>query len=111
MKNLKKLIVAFIFSGLMAPLAAPVAHGATGGSSKPLSVCTDAEQKPKSGDIDVLLLMDNSKSLESKKNGNTPTDPDGKRFTAVGDLLGSLGSLTESTESQKGVTINFGMIS
>ena len=111
MRNLKKLIVAFIFSGLMAPLAAPVAHGATGGSSKPLSVCTDAEQKPKSGDIDVLLLMDNSKSLESKKNGNTPTDPDGKRFTAVGDLLGSLGSLTESTESQKGVTINFGMIS
>lgn len=111
MKNLKKLIVTFILSAIIAPLAAPVAHGASSGSSKPLSVCTDAEKKPKIGDIDVLLLMDNSKSLESKKNGNTPTDPDGKRFIAVGDLLGSLGSLTESTESQKGASINFGMIS
>lgn len=111
MKRARKLFVTFVLGVLFAPLAAPVAHGATGAASKPLSVCTDAEQVSKTGDIDVLLLMDNSKSLESKKNGNTPTDPDGKRFIAVGDLLESLGSLTKSTESQNGASINFGMIS
>ena len=111
MRNLKKLIVAFIFSGLMALLAAPVAHGESSGSSKPLSVCTDDNQKPKTGgDVDVLLLMDNSRSLNSKKDPKSSTDPTGKRFIAVGDLLESLGSLTDGTESQ-GLSINFGMIS
>ena len=112
MRNLKKLIVAFIFSGLMAPLAAPVAHGESGGPSKPLSVCTDAELKQKNIDkVDVLLLMDNSKSLKSAKGRENSTDYDGKRFDAVGDLLESLASLTESSQSQEGVSINFGMVS
>ena len=111
MKNLKKIVVTFILGAIIAPLAAPVAHGAASSSSKPLSVCTDVAGKPKSGDIDVLLLMDNSKSLNSKKDPKSSTDPEGKRFLAVEDLLESLGSLTESSRSQKGATINFGMIS
>jgi hypothetical protein len=112
MKNLKRLIVAFILVAIIAPLAAPVAYGESGGPSKPLSVCTDAEQKQKNIDkVDVLLLMDNSRSLKSAKGRDNSTDFYGERFAAVGDLLESLASLTESSESQEGVSIDFGMVS
>lgn len=78
---------------------------------KPLSVCQDSNGVRRVADLDVILLMDNSKSLETTKKGARPTDPDGLRFRAVRDLLVSLEGLKKGSSQQKGVPINFGMIS
>jgi hypothetical protein len=92
--------------------AGSAAHAtAATGAKKPLSVCTDRNGTRRVADLDVVLLMDNSKSLETTKKGAKPTDPSGRRFTAVRDLLVSLEGLTKGTDGQKGVPINFGMIS
>lgn len=79
--------------------------------AKPLSVCTDKNGTRRVADLDVVLLMDNSKSLETTKKGARPTDKDGLRFRAVRDLLVSLEGLRDGSGGQKGVPINFGMIS
>jgi hypothetical protein len=83
-------------------------RAAVAAESKNLSVCIDADGKPLAGAIDVVLLLDNSRSLNSEK--ATPTDPKNMRYDAVRELLVSLGSVGEGGEEQKEADINFGMI-
>ena len=54
--------------------------------------------------VDLLLLFDNSKSLNSKV--KPPTDKDGKRFDAVESMLTAIGSAVNGSEAE----VNFGLI-
>lgn len=92
-----------------APVLAASRVGAMTGDEQALSVCTDEDGRQKTGPIDLLLLLDNSKSLNTSS-GNA-TDPQNKRFDAIRDLLVSLGEVAKGNEEQKGVDINFGMVS
>jgi hypothetical protein len=76
---------------------------------KGLSVCTDVDGRQKTGPIDVLLLLDNSKSLNTAS--GSATDPENRRFDAIRDLLVSLDQVSKGNEEQKGVDINFGLVS
>lgn len=70
------------------------------------SICKDDD-----GDaikkIDLLLLLDNSTSLSAKRDGKNPTDPEGRRFTALGNMLTAIGGTAERNE----LSVRFGVIS
>jgi hypothetical protein len=79
-------------------------------SSKPLTVCRDADGNTKTGELDVLLLLDNSKSLNSTRNDRTPSDRNDDRYKAIGEMLKSLGEVSGKDDDRKGVLINFGVV-
>jgi len=64
----------------------------------PPTICKDANGVTKSGDLDVLLLLDNSKSLSE-------SDEEGERFDAIKLLLESL-----ANSERKNSFNNFGLI-
>lgn len=68
---------------------------------EPPTVCQDQNGQLKRGQIDVLVLMDNSGSLEAKN--QAPTDPSGLRFSALDDFIDNYAQL--SSEGK-----NFGLI-
>ena len=76
-----------------------------------LKVCQDAAGNTKTGALDVILLLDNSKSLSSTKNGNVPTDKGNERYGAISEMLKSLGEVSGGKDGREGVGINFGVIS
>ena len=75
---------------------------------KQLEICLDSNGQQKSGEIDVVLLLDNSKSLNAT---NNPSDPENKRYEAINLLLIALSDLTTSTSSGQALKINFGLLS
>lgn len=77
-------VVALSLSGPHDALAQSEAP-ATGSGG--LEICLDANGEPRTGEIDVLLLIDDSGSLAATGN---PTDPDGRRFEAIETLLDGL---------------------
>jgi hypothetical protein len=83
---------------------------ASSAKSKPLSVCLDANRQTKTGALDVLLLLDNSKSLNSTKNGRRPSDGKNERYKAIAEMLKSLGEVSSGGDEKKGVEINFGVV-
>lgn len=78
---------------------------------KPLTVCRDADGNTKTGALDVLLLLDNSKSLNSTRNNRIPSDPKNERYGAISEMLKSLGEVSGGVDGRNGVIINFGVIS
>lgn len=74
------------------------------GGSENWSVCQKAEPS-KVTDIDLLLMMDNSTSLNNSKK-NPPTDPQELRFSAVEGLFESIASAVEGSST----TVNFALI-
>lgn len=74
------------------------------GSSESWSVCQSASPS-KVTDIDLLLLMDNSTSLNNSKK-TPPTDPQELRFSAVEGLFESIASAVEGSST----TVNFALI-
>lgn len=72
--------------------AAPVAR-----ADSPPEVCRGEDGQPKKGDLDVLALLDNSKSLKD-------SDPEGERFNAIEEFLTSFGKQRFDTKK------NFGLI-
>ena len=62
-----------------------------------LELCLDANGEPKSGEIDLLLLIDDSGSLEAVRQ---PTDPDKRRFDALRVLLRGLSASSASEEAR-----------
>jgi hypothetical protein len=74
-----------------------------GASQSPPSVCRDKEGNLKDGDLDVLTIFDDSRSLSGSENGGG-SDVDGKRFDAVEEFLTSFAT----TKSNR--TKNFGLI-
>ena len=101
---------------LSSALAVPMAASAEEQKVKPLRVCDYENGSSKTGPLDVVLLLDNSKSLNTKKK-NSATDPYNKRFGAIGDLLTSFNELAQDTKdqggavTQEGLDINFGVVS
>lgn len=91
------LILAAVVSSSMAPRSAVadqspvVPFQAT--QDGDLELCLDANGEPKSGEIDVLLLIDDSGSLEAVRR---PTDPDKRRFDALRVLLQGLSASDDS---------------
>ena len=76
---------------------------------KKLEICLDSNGQQKSGDVDVLLLLDNSKSLNAT---NNPSDPENKRYEAISLLLKALGDLTISESADgEALKLNFGLLS
>ena len=68
-----------------------------------LQVCRDENGNERAGDWDVVVLLDNSKSLSGKNNRGS--DPGGRRFDAIDEFLENF-SRTEIENKQK----NFGLI-
>ena len=68
-----------------------------------LQVCRDENGNERSGDLDVVVLLDNSKSLSGKDDRGS--DPSGRRFDAINEFLENF-SRTEVNNREK----NFGLI-
>lgn len=116
MTIVNRLLTSVVLSSLVC-LSVPVARtvSAADASDKPIEVCKDSNGKVRSGDLDVLLLLDNSKSLNTKvkdkKTGKPKaTDPEYVRFEAIDSLLTSLTSLTNDRDDAESLSINFGMV-
>ena len=67
-----------------------------------LQVCVDKEGKPLTGDIELMLVMDNSTSLKD-------SDPDGVRFSQVETLLQTIHDRISISNNPR--TVKFSLIS
>jgi hypothetical protein len=90
-----------VFAGFLIVSVAPLSHARAAEDQDPPRVCQDREGQLKRGEIDVLVLMDNSRSLEAKN--QEPTDPNGLRFTALDEFIDNFAGLTSDGK-------NFGLI-
>jgi hypothetical protein len=81
----------------MSVLAAP-------GKTEALQMCRGVDGKAQKGEVDLLLLLDNSKSL-NQKNGS---DTSNQRYVAVGDMLQSVVSGLGSTNKVNFALTSFG---
>jgi hypothetical protein len=70
-----------------------------------LALCLDASGEPKQGAIDVLLLIDDSGSLEATR---SPTDPDKRRFAALEVLLAGFTSVGGDARAVNVAAVTFG---
>jgi len=94
--------VALAATLLPVPVSA-LSKTSVGASQSPPSVCRDKDGNLKNGDLDVLTIFDDSRSLSGSENGGG-SDVDGKRFDAVEEFLTSFAA----TKSNR--TKNFGLI-
>jgi hypothetical protein len=96
-----KLVRLMIGTSVLTALFAPISALALDEPQSAPTVCLDKDGQIKKGEIDVLVLLDNSKSLKGDKSA---TDPEGKRFEALNEFLDSYSNLGSSKK-------NFGLIS
>ena len=101
-KNLISIFFAFTIIAL-ALLSGSEAQSVAQSKESGLQVCRDENGNERSGDLDVVVLLDNSKSLSGKSNGGS--DPGGRRFDAIDEFLENF-SRTEIESKQK----NFGLV-
>jgi hypothetical protein len=99
--KLSRLLVSAVTLGLV---LAPVSALADEKPQSAPTVCLDKDGQLKKGEIDVLVLLDNSGSLDSTQDGFTPTDPDGQRLKALNEFIDNFSKLGSSGK-------NFGLIS
>lgn len=93
------MLVGFVPSSARALETSPIQVEAANSS---LQVCVDKQtQKPLAGDIELMLVMDNSLSLKNN-------DPDGKRFEQVRQLLKSVHD--RISKSKKPRQVRFSLI-
>lgn len=101
---------------LLAALAVGGSFAAAAGAQQPdvtalqssdqgLELCRDAAGELRAGAFDVLLLIDDSGSLQATRN---PTDPDGIRFEALRVLLEGLGRMGEDARDVNIAAVSFG---
>jgi hypothetical protein len=109
-QKMRTLLVAIIASTVVAAVPANASRTSSVEGDRPLSVCRDAEGNTKTGALDVLLLLDNSKSLNSTRNNRIPSDPKNERYGAIAEMLKSLGEVSNGDDGRNGVSINFGVI-
>ena len=104
MKFLSRVAIAALLFGVF-PLEAVKTSAAQNPSKAidaPLQVCIDQiNKKPLTGDIELMLVMDNSLSLKTN-------DPDGKRFSQVRTLLKSVHD--RISKSRKPRAVRFSLI-
>jgi hypothetical protein len=104
-KKIKKLLTGFFAFVVVATIfiSDTEAQNVFQISEAELQVCRDENGTERAGDLDVLVLLDNSKSLSGKNNRGS--DPNGRRFDAIDEFLENF-SRTETSNKQK----NFGLI-
>ena len=90
-----------VATSILAALSAPMVANALDEPQSAPTVCLDNAGQIKKGEIDVLVLLDNSGSLNGKKSA---TDPEGKRFEALDEFIDNFSKLGSSKK-------NFGLIS
>ena len=88
--KLSRLLVSAVTLGLV---LAPVSALADEKPQSAPTVCLDKDGQLKKGEIDVLVLLDNSGSLDSTQDGFTPTDPDGQRLKALNEFIDNFSKL------------------
>ena len=84
-----RLVVA---TSILAALSTPLAASALDEPQSAPTVCLDQDGQIKKGEIDVLVLLDNSGSLA----GKSATDPDKKRFEALNEFLFNFVNISSS---------------
>lgn len=92
-----------VAASVLTVLFAPMVVNALDEPQSAPTVCLDKDGQIKKGEIDVLVLLDNSGSLDTTVKGSTPTDPNGKRFDALNEFIDSFSELGSSGK-------NFGLI-
>jgi hypothetical protein len=85
-----RLIVA---TSILAALSTPMAANALDEPQSAPTVCLDEDGQIKKGEIDVLVLLDNSGSLDTTKDGFVPTDPGGQRLKALNEFIDNFSKL------------------
>jgi len=85
-----RLIVA---TSILAALSTPIAANALDEPQSAPTVCLDKDGQIKKGEIDVLVLLDNSGSLDTTKDGFVPTDPGGQRLKALNEFIDNFSKL------------------
>ena len=85
-----RLIVA---TSILAALSTPMAAKALDEPQSAPTVCLDKNGQIKKGEIDVLVLLDNSGSLDTTKDGFVPTDPGGQRLKALNEFIDNFSKL------------------
>jgi len=90
-----------VATSVLTVLFAPMVVNALDEPQSAPTVCLDKDGQIKKGEIDVLVLLDNSGSLNGKKSA---TDPQGKRFEALDEFIDNFSKLGSSKK-------NFGLIS
>jgi len=93
-----RLVVA---TSVLVALFTPMAVDALDMPQSAPTVCLDKDGQIKKGEIDVLVLLDNSGSLNGEKSA---TDPGGKRFEALDEFIDNFSQLGSSRK-------NFGLVS
>lgn len=120
-RNIGALLIAVVASTVAAVVPVSASRTSAVDGDRPLEVCRDSEGNTKTGALDVLLLLDNSKSLNSTRNGRIPSDPKNERYGAISEMLKTLGEVSGIEDDEeggrkgentgrKGVDINFGVI-
>lgn len=104
-KQTKKLFLGFFAFTVIAStfISGTQAQNLVQSLQSEIQVCRDENGNERSGDLDVVVLLDNSKSLSKKD--NTGSDPGGRRFEAIDEFLENF-SRAETKDKQK----NFGLI-
>ena len=75
-------------------------------SEAELQVCRDQSGRERAGDLDVVVLLDNSKSLSGKNNRGS--DPNGRRFDALDQFLENFSNTKTNTRQKSFGLIKFG---
>jgi hypothetical protein len=75
----------------------------------PPSVCRDPSGSLKEGELDVLAIFDNSKSLGGGTNQQRGSDEEGRRFDALDEFLSSFAKAKSSRKKNFGL-IKFGAV-
>ena len=103
MTRLRAVSLYVLFSALIPvpSIARAADESPTSTVNSSLQVCVDQDtQKPLTGDIELLLVMDNSLSLRDN-------DPEGKRFSQVETMLRSVHQRISKSRKPRDILFSF----
>lgn len=96
---ISKLARTMFAASVFAVLFIPMSASAINESQSAPTVCLDKDGQLKKGEIDVLVLLDNSGSLDTTKDGLVPTDPRGQRLEALNEFIDNFSKLGSAAKN------------